>query len=211
MDKIPSKVAALLGYPDYACFTGHAWRRTTATIAASRGMTLPQIKQITGHKSDTVVQGYIDSSDFTKRKAADSLALKAPQHHIANRSSSTITTATATPQEEDEQHFIQYETSSLCHHNAKRQRRYSRNRNSFGVPPAATAPPVNQIFHLNFNNSVGSVVMRGDTTTASAGQESQTTIGIADVLNENEYNANRGAFGTKSIGEIMLENEFLLT
>lgn len=47
----PKKIAALLGYEDYNLYTGHCWRRTTATMAAASGMTLPQIKQITGHRS----------------------------------------------------------------------------------------------------------------------------------------------------------------
>ena len=56
-------------------YTGHCWRRTTATLAAAKGMTVPQIKQITGHRSDTVVQNYIDSSIYTKNNASEMLAV----------------------------------------------------------------------------------------------------------------------------------------
>jgi len=38
-------------------------------------MTLPQIKSTTGHKSDTVVQGYIDNSMVQKRISADALSV----------------------------------------------------------------------------------------------------------------------------------------
>jgi len=38
-------------------------------------MTLPQIKSTTGHKSDTVVQGYIDNSMVQKRTSADALTV----------------------------------------------------------------------------------------------------------------------------------------
>jgi hypothetical protein len=57
------EVARAHGYEDWALYTGHSCRRTTVTLAADSGMSLAQIKQITGHKSDTVVQGYIDNSD----------------------------------------------------------------------------------------------------------------------------------------------------
>eukprot|EP01038_Epipyxis_sp_PR26KG_P017577 gene17577-24402_t len=65
----------MIGLPDHTLYTGHCWRRTTATLAASKGMTIPQIKQITGHRSDTVVQNYIDSSIYTKNKASEMLAV----------------------------------------------------------------------------------------------------------------------------------------
>ena len=38
-------------------------------------MTLPQIKSTTGHKSDTVVQGYIDNSMVQKHTSADAISV----------------------------------------------------------------------------------------------------------------------------------------
>jgi len=58
-------------------YTGHCWRRVAATFAAEAGLTIPEIKQITGHKSDTVVYGYIAGSKRMKEKAADALAVSA--------------------------------------------------------------------------------------------------------------------------------------
>lgn len=66
-------------------YTGHCWRRTTATMAAEYVMSLPQIKQITGHKSYTVVQGYIDSSIQTKTSAASTLSLLQNNNDNANK------------------------------------------------------------------------------------------------------------------------------
>ena len=54
------KLAGILGLPDHDAYTGHCWRRTAVTLACEKGLTLPQIKALTGHRSDTVVQGYID-------------------------------------------------------------------------------------------------------------------------------------------------------
>jgi integrase len=51
LSAFPSRIAQILGLPNFSTYTGHCWRRTTATIAAGKGMTIPQIKQITGHCS----------------------------------------------------------------------------------------------------------------------------------------------------------------
>jgi len=47
-------------------YTGHTWRRTSITWCADAGLSLPQIKAVSGHKSDTVVQGYIDKIRSSK-------------------------------------------------------------------------------------------------------------------------------------------------
>ena len=74
LGRFGKEVAKSLGKPNWASFTGHCWRRTAATICAESGFSVPEIKNVTGHKSDTVVQGYIDSSMRMKRKAADALS-----------------------------------------------------------------------------------------------------------------------------------------
>ena len=50
-------------------------RRTSITHAADKGLSLPQIKAISGHKSDTVVQSYISKSDAMRTLAARALSL----------------------------------------------------------------------------------------------------------------------------------------
>jgi len=56
-------------------YSSHTLRRTADTVYADAGMTLPQIKSTTGHKSDSVVQGYIDNSMVQKRTSADALSV----------------------------------------------------------------------------------------------------------------------------------------
>ena len=58
---------------------------------------LPQIKQITGHKSDRVIQGYIDKSTIQKRIGANVLRLekkrpRSPSEDDQNKPRSGITT-----------------------------------------------------------------------------------------------------------------------
>jgi hypothetical protein len=75
-DKFGQKVAAILGLPDSKDYTGHCWRRTATTFAANAGLTLAQMKTLTGHKSDTVIQGYIDKSDVMKNTVAGAVSIQ---------------------------------------------------------------------------------------------------------------------------------------
>jgi integrase len=49
-------IAKSLGLENWQQFTGHCWRRTAITWGANAGMTLPQLKAMSGHHSDSVVQ-----------------------------------------------------------------------------------------------------------------------------------------------------------
>ena len=69
----------MLELPNQELFTGHCWRRTAVTNLANKGHTLPQIKAVTGHESDTVVQGYIEKSATELPKTAKSMAIETPQ------------------------------------------------------------------------------------------------------------------------------------
>ena len=69
----------MLELPNQELFTGHCWRRTAVTNLANKGHTLPQIKAVTGHESDTVVQGYIEKSATELLKTAKSMAIETPQ------------------------------------------------------------------------------------------------------------------------------------
>jgi hypothetical protein len=59
-------------------YTGHCYRRTAATLAANYGLSLAQLKTLTGHKSDKVVQRYIDKSLPMLKACADATCIDAP-------------------------------------------------------------------------------------------------------------------------------------
>lgn len=84
--KIGIFIAKLLNLSEPENYTGHCWRRTATTFAANAGLPLPQIKALTGHKSDTVVQGYIDRSAHMQNVTAQAVA-------ISSSSSSSSTTS----------------------------------------------------------------------------------------------------------------------
>jgi hypothetical protein len=73
-------IAGLLKLPEPERYTGHCWRRTATTFAADKGLTLPQIKVLTGHKSDTVVQGYIDNSKVMKNLCSSAVSVSTRQY-----------------------------------------------------------------------------------------------------------------------------------
>jgi hypothetical protein len=73
--KYPKTVATLLQKNDPQLYTGHAWRRTSITLAANRGLSLVQLKNLSGHKSDTVVQGYINDSVPMKETTANAVSI----------------------------------------------------------------------------------------------------------------------------------------
>ena len=92
---VGKKIASFLNLPNPDCYTGHCWRGTAATILADEGLSVQQIKRknikfflnlkafincnfnsgVTGHKSDTAVQVYVDNSSSSKSTAAASIAI----------------------------------------------------------------------------------------------------------------------------------------
>ncbi len=74
--KYPMLAAELLKLENPQRYTGHCWRRSTASALARKNFGLSNIKLVTGHRSDNVVQEYIDNSSAQKLYAAKALATK---------------------------------------------------------------------------------------------------------------------------------------
>ena len=66
-------IAKYLQLPEPEKYTGHFIRRTVTTLAAESGLTVQLIKCLTVHKSDAVVQGYIDNSTAMKMTGSRSI------------------------------------------------------------------------------------------------------------------------------------------
>jgi hypothetical protein len=71
-------VAALLGKENFKEYTSHCIRRTAISLGANAGMTMSQLKAMSGHKSDTSCEGYIARSMPMKLSAANALSLGGP-------------------------------------------------------------------------------------------------------------------------------------
>ncbi|KAJ1421105.1 hypothetical protein B484DRAFT_465655, partial [Ochromonadaceae sp. CCMP2298] len=85
---VTKKVAFLLGYTNWKEFTSHALRRTAITLGCGAGMTMPQLKAMSGHKSDSALEGYIATSMPMKLSAAAALTLGGPAGASASSASS---------------------------------------------------------------------------------------------------------------------------
>jgi integrase len=68
--EMPKKIAIYLNLPNPRSYTGHCFRRTSATILASRGGNTLQLKQHGGWKSSNVAEGYVKNSLSIKKKIA---------------------------------------------------------------------------------------------------------------------------------------------
>ena len=59
---MPKKIAQFLGLPEPELYTGHSFRRTSATMLVDGGGDVTRLKRHTVHKSTAVAEGYINES-----------------------------------------------------------------------------------------------------------------------------------------------------
>lgn len=67
----PLQIARYLKLDDPEKYTGHAFRRTSATIMANSGMTIDQIQRQVGWKSAAVASGYVEESITNKNHVSN--------------------------------------------------------------------------------------------------------------------------------------------
>lgn len=65
---MPKQIATFLGLPNSHLYTGHSFRRTSATLLADAGANITCLKRHGGWKSDKVAEGYINDSLQNKKK-----------------------------------------------------------------------------------------------------------------------------------------------
>lgn len=67
---IPSKIAIYLNLPNTQNYTGHCYRRTSATLLADTGADILTLKRHGGWKSTSVAEGYVEDSIQNKISVA---------------------------------------------------------------------------------------------------------------------------------------------
>lgn len=70
---MPKEIALFLKLDNPEQYTGHCFRRTSATLLADSGANLTTIKRHGGWRSDQVAEGYIEESVENKSKITDSI------------------------------------------------------------------------------------------------------------------------------------------
>nr|XP_046479430.1 uncharacterized protein LOC124217610 [Neodiprion pinetum] len=60
--EVPEKIASYLNLPDPKKYTGHSFRKTSATLLSDSGANMQMVKQLGRWRSDMAAQGYIENS-----------------------------------------------------------------------------------------------------------------------------------------------------
>lgn len=71
--KIPTKIAEFLKLPNAINYTGHSFRRTSASLLANSGGDILALKQHGGWKSTNIAEGYVQQSLAKKRKISNQI------------------------------------------------------------------------------------------------------------------------------------------
>lgn len=104
---IGRQIAKYLNLPNPQSYTGHCYRRSSATLYIDGGGDITGLKRHGGWKSTQVAEGYIDQSMRNKTTTADTIAKQ-----INSNEATSSFTATGIPN-------IRVENSSKVNHNSR--------------------------------------------------------------------------------------------
>lgn len=82
--KIPSEIARYLGLPNAHEYTGHSFRRSSATMLADAGGDVLQLKRHGGWKSSTVAESYVEESIKNKIEISHQILQKEPSEEASS-------------------------------------------------------------------------------------------------------------------------------
>ena len=71
--KFPSEIAAYLKLPNPELYTGHSFRRSSATMLADSGEGITNIKRLGGWKSTSVAEGYLEESTELRKNMSNQI------------------------------------------------------------------------------------------------------------------------------------------
>ena len=92
---IPKNIAKFLKLSNPELFTGHCFRRSSATLLANSGADLLKIKQHGGWKSNTVAEGYVENSIENKKRIANNILGESGDIAITTNIAQLATTSTS--------------------------------------------------------------------------------------------------------------------
>ncbi|XP_049825045.1 uncharacterized protein LOC126265979 [Aethina tumida] len=76
--QIPKIIAEYLELADPQRYTGHCFRRTSATLISNSGASITMLKQLGGWKSASIAEGYIENSLLNRQKIFDKIKVVSP-------------------------------------------------------------------------------------------------------------------------------------
>lgn len=116
---VPEKIASYLQLPNSNRYTGHCFRRTSATLLSDSGANMQMIKQLGRWRSDIIAQGYIENSMHNRELIYNGVIQKpradmhANQPKTANQKSTKIRNIDPEPST-SAQTIIDHEDNSLA-------------------------------------------------------------------------------------------------
>lgn len=94
----PKQIAIFLNLDNPENYTGHSFRRTSATLLANSGADLLTLKRHGGWRSSSVVEGYIEESISNKRKISHQISNEISIKKHISTTSSTIVQSDISPE-----------------------------------------------------------------------------------------------------------------
>lgn len=87
--EVPGIIATYLGLSNPKTFTGHCFRRTSATLLSESGANMQMIKQLGRWRSDIIAQSYIENSMHNRQMIFDGIVHRAPANTSSSNKSSS--------------------------------------------------------------------------------------------------------------------------
>lgn len=107
LGNVPSQIATYLGLPDAKTYTGHCFRRTSATILVDAGGDLLDLKRHGGWQSSAVAEGYVDNSMSSKAKNSTKITSAiAGNSKDSTTSNNNVTVSYASMQKSNDTPFV---------------------------------------------------------------------------------------------------------
>jgi integrase len=103
---IPKKIADFLKLPNSALYTGHSFRRSSATLLADTGADLLSLKRHGGWSSSSVAEGYIDECLTNKVEVANKILRGIPREGASKSRSPMSIPATVTTTSKNKSHAV---------------------------------------------------------------------------------------------------------
>lgn len=99
--KMPTNIAGFLRLPNPEMYTGHCFRRSSATMLAESGSNITNIKRHGGWKSTSVAESYIEDSLQNKKRIAQNILQSSSTPNRSTEQCSTLTAVAVTETLED--------------------------------------------------------------------------------------------------------------
>lgn len=107
--EVPENIASYLQLPDPKRYTGHCFRRTSATLLSDSGANMQMVKQLGRWRSDIIAQGYIENSMHNRQLIYDGVVHKATTANTHSNPSTSTSAQVANEKEKDESNYNEKE------------------------------------------------------------------------------------------------------